>query len=64
MEKNFLKRFIREEINALMTASAFNLGAWLRIVNPKCSPFFILDHQNERFVYINLFFVLDSTNNL
>jgi IS5 family transposase len=32
MERNYLKRFVGDEINALMAASAFNFRRWLRKV--------------------------------
>lgn len=41
MARNYLKRFVGDEINALMAASAFNFRRWLRKV--KLLPVFLAD---------------------
>jgi len=45
MARNYLKRFVGDEINALMAASAFNFRRWLRKV--KRLPDFLADWVSQ-----------------
>lgn len=45
MARNYLKRFVGDEINALMAASAFNFRRWLRKV--KLLPDFLADWVSQ-----------------